>query len=326
MPVSRAKIKLPVNLPSSGLVVDRPAEFVDPRSVVNTQNMEYNRGIIRKRLGTSLMGSSMGERVMAMFELNLGGTTRLCRVGLTKFQAYNKATSVWSDYAYTPLTGTAEDPVSYAFPTLNGSRIAVYSNNVDAIRKVLISNDDAALGGSPPIAKFMQAVGPYLLLANVTDSGNLYPSRVQWCDTGNPELWTPASDNNAGSQDLLDDPEDITGLGMFGNLVTVHKPYSIYTGYLTTTGAVFQFVRQVTGVGAVSGATIQTLPTGEQIFLGSDGIHLFNGITAPLIRSPIWDEIREEMNPEYSYKAQSVFVKELDEYWVCVPLGSDTEP
>lgn len=315
--------KLNIPLPSKGLVVDRPGEYVDSRSAINIRNMELSRNVIQKRVGSSALGSTLGERVQRIFEIQAGVTTRLLRVGLTKVEAFNKSTSVWASVAHAVLTGTAADPVSYAFPLLSGSKIACFTNGIDAIRKISVSGNDSLLGGSPPKAKHLQAFGPYLVLGHVIDGGTTYHSRVQWCDTGLPETWTGG---NAGSQDLLEDPEDITGMGVFGNALTIHKASSIYVGQLVTTSDVFRFDRKATGVGTVAGATIQSIPSGEQIFLATDGIHLFNGITAPLIDSPIQDEIREDMNPAYSYKAQSVFVKEKDEYWVCLPTGSDTEP
>lgn len=316
-------IKLNVPLPSKGLIVDRPGEYVDARSASVIKNMEYNRAIIRKRIGTSALGATLGERVQRLFELQVGASTRLFRVGPTTVQAYNKATDVWTSVAHAALTGAAADMVSYAFPVLAGEKIAVYTNGVDPIRKCSVSGNDALLGGSPPKARFVRAFGPYTVLGSIIDGGNDYRSRIQWPDTGLPEIW---SGGNAGSQDLLEDPEDMTGMGVFGGFLTVHKSKSIYLGQLVSTSEVFRFERRATGVGAVAEATIQNIPSGEQIFLATDGIHLFNGITAPLIDSPIQDELREEMNPAYLYKAQAVFVAELDEYWVCVPKGSDTEP
>lgn len=315
-------LKYGIPLPSKGLVVDRPAEYVDSRSASALTNMEFNRAILRKRIGTVSVGVSLSERVQRIFELQVGNATRLFRVGLTKVEVLNKATSTWSSVTATPLTGSVADRISYAFPLLSGAKIAVYTNGIDAIRKCSISGSDAALGGSPPKARFVRAYGPYLVLGYVTDGGNTYYSRVQWADTGDPENWTTG---NAGSVDLVEDPDDITGFGLFGSLLTVHKGNAIYVGQLVSTSDVFRFDRKATGVGAICEATIQNLPTGEQIFLARDGIHLFNGVTAPLIDSPINDELREEISPSQMTKAVSVFVEELDEYWVGVPLGSDTE-
>lgn len=316
-------LKLNLPLPSLGLVVDRPGEFVDARSAASIQNMEFNRSIIRKRAGSTTLGSSLGERVMKYFELQVGSQTRLIRVGLTKVETLNKVSSEWTSVTSTPLTGAASDYVSVAYPLLSGAKIATFTNGKDAIRKISITGNDSALGGTPPLARYMQAFGPYLVLAYITDGGNTYYSRVQWCDTGDPETWTGG---NAGDVNLLEDPEDITGLGLFGNFLTVHKSKSIYVGQLVSTSEVFRFDRRATGVGAAASATIAQIPSGEQIFLGSDGIHLFNGITAPLIDSPIQDELRESMNPEIISAAHGLYVEELDEYWCAVGIGNDTEP
>ncbi len=315
--------KLNIPLPSKGLVVDRPGEYVDSRSASAIKNMEFNRSIIRKRRGTIAVGSSLGERVMRYFELQVGPATRLFRVGITKVEVLDKSTGIWSSVANAPLNGAAAGTVDFAFPLLSAEKVAVYTNGIDPIRKCSITGNDADLGGTPPHCRFVQAFGPYLVLAYVIDSGDTFYTRVQWCDTGNIETWVGG---NAGSVNLLDDPEDITGIGVFGGQITIHKSKSIYVGQLVTTSDVFRFDRKATGVGAVAAATIIELPSGEQIFLASDGLHLFNGITAPLINSPVQDELRETMNPAVLYKAQAVFVQEEDEYWVAIPIGSQTEP
>lgn len=317
--------KLNVPLPFKGLMVDRPAEYVDPRGASAIQNMETNRSVIRKRIGSTALGASLGERIQRFFELEVGTATRLFRVGLTKVEVLNKTTGAWSSVATAALTGTEVDTVDFAFPLLSGVKVAVYTNGIDVIKKCLITGNDAALGGTPPKVKFLQAFGSYLVGGLVTNdgSGNTFYSRIQWSGTGDPETWTGG---NSGSVDLLEDPEDITGMGVFGDFLTVHKHNSIYIGQLVTTSAVFRFDRRATGVGTVANASIHTIPSGEQMFLAADGLRLFNGITALLVDSPVQDELRETMNPAYLYKAQSIFVEELDEYWLCVATGSDTEP
>ncbi|MBK8871608.1 MAG: hypothetical protein IPN19_11350 [Elusimicrobia bacterium] len=269
------------------------------------------------------MGGGLTERVMKLFELQVGPDTRLIRVGLTKTEDLDKPTSTWSNIAHAPLTGTADDSISVGYPLLTAEKIAVFTNGINPIRKVGLTGDTELLGGSPPIARYVRSFGPYLVLAYITDGGNTYYSRVQWCDTGDCETW---SGGNAGSTDLLEDPEDITGLGIFGNFLTIHKRSSIYLGQLVTTSDVFRFDRKSTGVGAIAEATISNIPSGEQIFLGADGLHLFNGITAPLIDSPIQDELRETINPSAVSRSNAVYIDDLDEYWVAVPIGSDSDP
>lgn len=317
------KVKKGVPLPIAGLDTSKPGEYIDARSTPDCSNMELNRSIIRKRLGTVVLGSSLGERIMAYGVLQLQTSIYVVRCGLTKVEVLNQASRTWSSIAHSVLTGLVTDRFDFAFPVLSGSKIMVFTNGVNNIRKFTGSGNDADLGGSPPLALFCLAYKGYLLLAYVTSGGNVYTTRVQWSDTGAPETW---GSGNAGSVDLVEDEPDITGVGAFGDFVTVHKETSIYVGYLVTTSDVFRFDRKATGVGTVSHDTIRSIPTGEQAFLAGDGIHLFNGITAPLIQSPIMDEMREQMNPQYIAASWAVVVRELDEYWVGVPIGSDTEP
>lgn len=318
---TRAKLLTP--LPILGLDKSKPGLFIAARATTNARNSRVRRSIIEKRPGTVALGLTLAERVQEIFEFNDGSVYHLCRWGLTKFQEYNRVTGIWDDKANAVLTGDVSDQISVATPLLSGARILTYTNGLDAIRKYTGAGNDADLGGSPPLAKFVIDFGPYLLLLNVTTGGDHFGWRVQWPDTGAIETWTGG---NANFQDLLEDSGDITGGGKFGQYVTVHKEDSIYIGYLTQDTTVFRFERRATGAGTIAHRTIKTLPTGEQIFLARDGLRLFQGTSAPLIESPVADEIREYLNPEHAYKSFAVLRRELDEVWIAMPLGSDTEP
>lgn len=317
------KTKILEPLPILGEDTSKPGEYLTARATTYARNIRIKRGLIQKRPGTEVLGDSLGERVQRLIELDTGESKHFYRIGPTKFEEMNKTTLVWTSRANAPLTAADTDMVSVALPVLAGVRILIYTNNVDAIRKCTGSGNDADLGGSPPLAKFMLYFGAYVILAFITDGGNVFPWRVQWCDTNDPEEW---SDGNADSQELLEDSSDITGLGYFGQYFTVHKENAIYLGSLTQASSVFRFERRATGAGTIAANSIQVLPTGEQIFLARDGIRIFNGISASLVDSPINDDIRDYMNPEHAYKAWSKVVKEQDEYWVGIPIGGDEEP
>lgn len=315
--------KKPILLPVRGLDVSAPAEFIDPSGASAVQNIEVNRNIIRKRTGTVAYGTSMSERVMAFTELTTGDATYLLRFGMTKVEQVDKSSATWTDITGTALTGLSQDLYDFAFPVLSGSRILTFTNNIDPIRKYTGSGNTAVLGGTPPNAKFMIAYNGYLILANITDGGTRYPARIQWPDTGDPENWTTG---NAGSADLVADGENVSGLGFFGPYYTVHLNSSIYLGYAVTTSEVFRFDRKATGVGAAAHYTIKNLPNGAQIFLANDGLHLFDGQNAPLVEHKAVDEIRETLNPLYLSRSTAVVVRELDEYWLAVPTGTQTNP
>lgn len=318
-----AVLKKQVIQPIVGLDFSRPGDLLDFRSASNAENVEVNLGVVRKRQGSDEVGSSLAERILGMAELEVGIQTYLLRVGLTKVELLNKSTGVWASVASSALTASADEQVSFAFPLISAVKTMVFTNGVDPIRKFNGSGNDAALGGSPPKARFVCSFGPYLVLAYVFDGGNTYYTRVQWCDTGLPETW---SGGNAGSQELNEDSSEITGIKVWGDFVSIHKETSIYLGQLVTTSDVFRFSRKETGSGTLAHGSIQNLPTGEQIFLSREGIRLFNGVTAPLIDAPVNEELRDSINPTYGFRATSVLVRDIDEYWVGVPIGDQEEP
>lgn len=320
-----SKRKLSIPLPIFGLDYSKPGEYVASQATTNGKNIRIRKSTIEKRPGTESAGDGLGERIQELAELDTGSAFYFTRIGPTKFEEFNKTTLAWSSRAHAALTGITSDQVSYAFPILSGTRIMVYTNGRDAIRKYVGGVNDAVLGGSPPLAKFVLFFGDILLLLNVTDGGDRFPWRVQWSDTGNPEEYDQLT-TNAGAADLLEDSGEITGGGLLSQFVTIHKENAIYVGQLTNTASVIRFERRETGAGAVAHRTIQSLPTGEQFFLARDGFRLFNGMTAPLIESPINDEIRETLNPTYAFKSWAKVIKELDEVWCGVVIGSDTEP
>ncbi len=267
---------------------------------------------------TALSTQAMNEYVMGGKYLLREGIGYNIRVGPSKIQKYSPTKLGWENIHDTLLTAANTDPVDFATPLLSGKRILAITNYIDNIKKYIGGSLTADLGGSPPKCKFMTEYKDYLLLAYIS-SGGTFPTKVQWCDTANPEEW---SAGNAGNKDLNDDNEDISGCKLFGEYASVHKHSSIYLGYLVTTSSVFQFDRKATGAGTVNHATIQTLPSGDQAFLAIDGIRLFNGTTAPNIGDSVTDELRESINFSYVKRAWSIVVPELDEYWCGVPLGS----
>lgn len=302
-----------------GLDVSKPSEYLNPENTPNCRNIRVYRNILRKREGTTVLGGAMGMYVMGGRCLIRSGVGYNVRVGPTKVEKYNTGTLVWDDISGSALTAANTDPVDFAMPLLSGQRILCITNNIDAIRKYTGTGNTSDLGGTPPTCKYMSEYKDYLVLAYITTGGNTYATRVQWCDTSNPENW---STGNSGSKDLNDDNEDISGIKTFAEYVAVHKRNSIYLGYLVSTSAIFRFDRKTVGAGTLAHTTIQNLPNGLQAYLAIDGIRLFNGVSSELIPSNINEEIAETLNINYVKYAWSLVVPELDEYWVGVPIGS----
>lgn len=307
-----------------GIDVELPDEYIDDSAARNSENFEVRRNILTKRNGTSLVGEVIigtDLEIMAGREFVREDVKYNIRVGRDKVEKYNTTTSLWEDITgTTALTGTTTDLFSTAVPMLSGQPILCISNGKDVIQKWNTTGTLADLGGTPPVAKFIQEYKTYLVCANIA-GGTDIAQRVQWCDTADPEEW---SAGNSGTVDLIEDGGSITGLNLFGNYVCVHKNESIYLGYLVSSTDVFKFDRKSTGVGTIANGSIQNLPTGEQIFLARDGLHIFNGISALVIKSGVNEEIRDGLNKQYASKAWSLLVQEKDEVWIGIPIGDQT--
>lgn len=317
MPKNSRTIIAPVN----GLNVGAPGTLIDPRQTPNCLNVEIRRSLIRKSRGGTSMGSALGERILAYGELNIEDVTNLVRIGPTKVEEWDGA--AWNSIANTALTGSDLTRVQFAYPEIAGTKIMVYTNLENNIRKYTGTGTDADLGGSPPKARFVLNYRGYLLIAYVNDSGTLRRARAQWSDVGDIENW---STGDAGIIDLIEDDYNITAMGLFGEYVSIHKEKAIYVGYLTGTDSVFRFDRKETGSGAIAHGTLVNLPTGEQAFLSREGIRLFNGVTAPGIPSSINEELSDSMNVEFLFRAWGVHIRELNEAWFGLPIGSREEP
>ena len=330
---------------TQGLDLSKPAEYISAQSASMTQNFSVDRSLLSKRYGTvsrndaessilledsdfllletgeglasEFSSESISSEIMGGREITIEGVKYNVRISTDNIENWNTGTSTWVNITGTALTGTSDDLIDTAVPLLSGNQCLVISNGVDALRKWVGTGNTEALGGTPPIAKFVQEYKTYLVCANIAGGVDI-DQRVQWSDTADPETWTGG---NSGAVDLVEDGEPITGMNVFGDYICVHKKTSIYLGYLVSSSAIFRFDRKSTEVGSVANGSIVNLPTGQQVFLGVDGIHIFNGVTAPLIPSPVNDEIRDGLNKGYAHKAWGVLVQDEDEVWIGVPIG-----
>lgn len=308
-----------------GLDLSKPAEYIGDTASPSNQNFRVDRSLLTKRSGTTVIGAQVGgtdKRIMVGKELIREGSRYNVRIAQDNVEYYNSGTSTWTDITGAlGMSGTAAEITDVAVPLLSGKAILCLTNGVDAIRKWAGSSDIALLGGTPPIAKYIQEYKTYLVCANIAGGIDI-AQRVQWSDTADPETW---DSGNAGAVDLVEDGEDITGLGLFGDYLCVHKKSSIYLGSLVSSNDIFRFDRRSVEKGTIANATIVNIPTGEQIFLAEDGLRLFNGVSAPLVDSKINDEIRDSLNQQYAYRSWGCLVSEQDEVWVGIPIGSQTE-
>jgi len=136
-------------------------------------------------------------------------------------------------------------------------------------------------------AKYIIDYADRLILANVDDaSGNPGPCTVRWSKNGDPTNFT---DETAGSADLLETTDPITGLGKIGPNLIIYKTDSIT--FASRTGqstAPILFGSEIRGIGCPAPHSIVDA-NGTNYFVGRHNFYKIEGET-PV---PIGDDVKD---------------------------------
>lgn len=293
-------LKKNILLPIAGQDFSVPSNILSPQSSFG-RNCLTDKGIVTQREGhgeysnTLLSGATMSGAVLHMARFQQSDQTLLLtRFDATKSQVYNSGTNDWDDIT---LSGTSWNTVvgTNFYDSASYIDDLLVTNGLDSIQKYngvgLMTN----LGGSPPIAEYIETVGEYVVIANITDGGSNYPWRLQWCDTASIENWTTG---NSGFFDLLDNDQKIIGLKKFNENLVVFKDKGIYIGRLVDTSDIFSFDLIESGQSLLNNRCIVEF-RGKLYYLATDGnIYVFNGYSSNPIGNKIQDEIYSVLNTE----------------------------
>ncbi len=121
-----------------------------------------------------------------------------------------------------------------------------------------------------------------LILADVYVGGVRSPTTVQWCGITDVTSWDPATDISAGSSDMMETEDYVTGLGKAGgNLVVFKRDSFIITTKTGETTKPFDFGTQRRGIGCVAPYSIVEIPTVAGLaWLGRDDWYKLDSDTA----------------------------------------------
>lgn len=289
------------------------------------QNFQLYRGEMKKRDGRTVLGTvSLGAQKilhLGLFELTTG-IQRLIRHTRYNVQRYNAGSAVWEDITGLDLAGTETDFFDSCVVTEDD--LYVFCNNlVDNIRKYNDSGNTADLGGSPPKCRTMDYVTPYLLIGNLLDGGNSYPQKVQWPDTGNPEVWTGG---NSGSALLSDEPSAIRKIKKLLDYAMVYKEKSVYRGRKVSTSSIFDFGGPFqTGKGIASPRAIAD-DGANHYYMGLFDFHQNNGVRISDIGEPVREYIFNRLNRPRIDTCHAIHVEQYKEIWYFITVGSNDWP
>lgn len=287
------------------------------------QNMQYIRGELQKRPGKSLYGDvSLGALKilhLGIFELqNL--SVRLVQHTKKNVRVYNTGIGTWADWTGADLTGSDSD--FFSSTVMNELDYYIFVNGVDVPRKMLDGQNSQILGGSPPIAKFCEYMTPYVLLANLTEGGNPIPSKVRWCHTGAPEIWTGG---NSGSVLLSDEPSAIRQIKKLKSFAMVYKEKSIYRGYQSGAPSIFTFNPFSFGKGLYAPRAIAD--DGQtHYYMGLQDFYKNDAIRPMPFGGRIREYVFNRLNRSLNETCHAIHVEQYKEIWFFITIVGQTYP
>ena len=310
-------------LPVKGQDLSIPSLYL-PEGYGFPENMQFERGELRKRDGRSTLGSqAIGAAKilhLATFEQSTG-TIRLMIHTKRNLLKYNTSSGLFEDVTGVDFSGGDTDYFDSC--TVAESDLYIMTNYADNVRKYeddkLISED---LGGSPQKAKCCEYMTPYVFLANREEGGLAIPTKGKWCDTGDPENW---STGNAGSQLFTDDTTPIKRVKKLANYLMIYKGGMSYRGRLVSTSDVFDFTilsvdRGLYGPRAIAEAQ------GIHFYMGTSDFHANNSVRIEDIGGPVREYIFNRVNREAADSCFAVHVEMYKEIWFYITTVGNSHP
>lgn len=171
-------------------------------------------------------------------------------------------------------------------------------------------------------AKTCESYNNYLLIGNLSEGGITYGSRLRWSDIGVLNTW-PA--NNYIDIEPSDG-DSIVAIKRYQQSVYVFKKHSIYEVIQTGgAGAEAFIVRPIArGIGAWAKNSVKAIENRGLVFLGQNGVYLFDGSNFDFISDPIQRKFDGLNRSRYTQAVAEVYPVK-NQYWIAVTDGVDTQ-
>lgn len=313
-----------VLLPAKGVNFAMPSNFVEDQQAF-AENMRYDRALMRKRPGKTTVGlqTPNGDQVMGYGLLQLSsGAQHLLRASKRVIQRYKTTTGTWETISIIAGGFTSGDEDFMAFANVTEANLLISSNYKDVMYKWPGSGNQVLLGGTPPKAKFLAYVTPYLLAAHTDDGVSVEPWRVAWCDTDDPENW---STGNSGEALLTDEPSPIMNIAKLNEHVAVYKKDSLCIGIKVDPPDIFRFETIQTGVGLQASRAFAEAE-GYHYFMGKNDFYRWNGIRVESVGAAVREYIFSRINTSKINRCFAIHVQEQTEIWFFILTSSDSWP
>ena len=242
------------------------------------------------------------------------------------------AMNVWLDdfTAPTCFTGEIEDRFScdVIYNTTASEVLFVATNYIDPIKKWTGTGNWANLGGTPDNAKFLKNYYNYLVLGYCVTGGDDFPTKIEWSVNTKPEDWSGAGSGNnsltsgAGGIKFIEEIQGQLAIFREQSITNMFIVAGVYEA--TQTPIPFEFhENKINDIGVPSGWTVKQFGD-KLIFLGWDGVYIYDLYSFENINSENFTEFMGNVNPAQLALAYSVLLSEFSLYLLFVPSSGST--
>lgn len=286
----------------------RPANKIDPNSWEDSHNLIFDRGQIRSRLGTRLLGNEAASTVLQATDLvRANGKKVTIRFCTRHIEIYNYASGSWRSFAVA-LHGDEDD----LFTWTSWADKLLFSNGVDGLWELDFKTYAIVKVDGAPSAKHLTVFGNRVV-ATATDGK---PYRIQWSVKNNYLDWTGIG---SGYEDMFGTPGGVVDEALATIPVTDEAAFVIRaqsTWQMSESGvaiAPFRFSR-ILRVGSNSRRSIVETPRGI-VFTNNKSVYLIGvGTFKDVGRSII-----KRMTDDFAdcRKTYAMYDPTRDEYRIC---------
>lgn len=321
----------PLSIPDWGLgiITSQPPTEIPDNAAQDILNMEHDdSGNLSSRSGlVQLFATTFANRITSLHYF-IAETGEVGILYTTANQLRKVATNGTGD---SNITGalTLPSDTFWQWVTFGGLAIGVNkATSGDNPVKVSTLGVAAALGGTPPKAKFIQVWNSRVWVVSATDPNQVWGSKL-----GDPENWTDVTD--AGRVRLDVDPNDgdqITGLFATREALYVFKKQRIYKiipinpAAAPTLASNLKVVVHAQSVGCVSAYSIKPI-LDDVVFLSEQGLLSLALVpTAEDFKTEAYSRKVAEIAkfPKSTEEIPALLVDNAAQYWLSIPASLST--
>jgi hypothetical protein len=274
--------------PFKGINSDTPPPEAAPNEFDDVLNFFVRKGRAQSRpqLGAYL-NDNLFTRYLGKFKDANGNfhTFRLVNYNSGQTPAYFITAGPVSNALAIPGLAAGQSGSNSLFADAHIQNQVYFANGGYPLAYLDGSNAVQFAGDTPGTCNFLAVNANHLIQAYCTEpatgqtGATIFPRRVRWSASGNPLEWSPATDFTAGVNDLLEVPDDITGINTLGYPSYIWRSNGITVMYPTGDGLspfdFFNYSLAPDGVGNFFPYSLATY-TNWCNFVAQDNIYRFD--------------------------------------------------